>query len=175
MRTLVLSLLLVAAPAFAQEKTDTTTKTETTTTSKKPKRSELMDINTATADQLKTLPGVTDDVAKKIIAARPYSGKDSAAQAEPRRQGSVRQDSPAHRRQAAQGDWRPGRRRAAHRLGPGQRHQGDQERHAAAAGSHQEVTLVEALLVALATIVVTWTRRRPPGFARTGGCARRCR
>jgi len=77
MRTLILSsLLLVAAPAFAQDKTDTTTKTETTTTTKKPKRAELMDINTASPDQLKTLPGMTDDVAKKIIAARPYTGKD---------------------------------------------------------------------------------------------------
>ena len=77
MRTLILSsLLLVAAPAFAQEKSATTTKTETTTTTKKPKRSELMDINTASADQLKSLPGMTDDVANKIIAARPYTGKD---------------------------------------------------------------------------------------------------
>ncbi|MCU1279007.1 MAG: hypothetical protein JWM53_2553 [bacterium] len=82
MRTLILSLVLVAAPAFAQEakpeakpetKSETTTKTETT---KKAKRSELMDINTATADQLKTLPGITDDLAKKIIAGRPYTGKD---------------------------------------------------------------------------------------------------
>lgn len=77
MRTLILSLLLVAAPAFAQEaKTDATTKTETTTTTKKPKKSDLMDINTASLDQLKSLPGVTDDVAKKIVAARPYTGKD---------------------------------------------------------------------------------------------------
>ena len=80
MRTLILSLLFVAAPLFAQEaktetKTDTKTATKTETT-KKPKRSELMDINSATADQLKTLPGMTDDIAKKIIAARPYTGKD---------------------------------------------------------------------------------------------------
>jgi competence protein ComEA len=77
MRTLILSsLLLVAVPAWAQDKTETTTKTESSTTTKKPKRSELMDINTATADQLKTLPGMTDDIAKKVIAARPYTGKD---------------------------------------------------------------------------------------------------
>ena len=79
MRTLVLSLLVaVAAPAFAQEAKTDTAKTETTTTTKTEttKKAKLMDINTASEDQLKTLPNVTDDVVKKIVAERPYTGKD---------------------------------------------------------------------------------------------------
>lgn len=36
---------------------------------------KLTDINGATADELKTLPGITDAEAKKIIAGRPYGSK----------------------------------------------------------------------------------------------------
>jgi competence protein ComEA len=38
-----------------------------------------MDINTATAAQLMTLPGIGDAYARRIIAGRPYTSKDQLA------------------------------------------------------------------------------------------------
>lgn len=70
----ILSLSLLSGTAAAQA---TSTSTPAKTTAKPTAaKAELVDINTATKDQLDALPGVGDAYAQKIIDGRPYARKD---------------------------------------------------------------------------------------------------
>jgi competence protein ComEA len=77
-----LACALLAVPLAAQSKSSTDAKKAATKTAASAKDTGkkvtggLLDINTATVDQLKALPGIGDAYSKKIIDGRPYARKD---------------------------------------------------------------------------------------------------
>jgi len=67
------SLLLLAFPLFLLAATDSSL-------AQAADQADLLDINTATAEQLKTLPGISEAYAENIMKGRPYQRKDELVQ-----------------------------------------------------------------------------------------------
>jgi DNA uptake protein ComE-like DNA-binding protein len=67
------SVLLFAIPLLPLAVTDSSP-------AQAAEQADLLDINTATADQLKALPGIGEAYAEKIIKGRPYQRKDELVQ-----------------------------------------------------------------------------------------------
>jgi competence protein ComEA len=71
-----LSLTWMAAAQSKQKAGKIDSKTAVEMKDATKKAGALIDINSATADQLKTIPGIGDAYSEKIIKGRPYKGKD---------------------------------------------------------------------------------------------------
>src|SRR5690242_10431360 len=74
LHAVVLTIFLPAL-TIAQASKTTASDTKKTQAKKPSPTGDLVDINSASADQLKELPGIGDAYSKKIIEGRPYANK----------------------------------------------------------------------------------------------------
>ncbi len=74
-RTLWICFLLFAAQMLPSQTPASKAAPVTSAAAQKPDKTDLLDINTATPDQLKQLTGIGDAYAKRIVDGRPYMMK----------------------------------------------------------------------------------------------------
>lgn len=74
---LLVAVATATAPVLAQMKSDTKAPAKSGSMSdKKAASGKKLDLNSASEDELKSLPGIGDATAKKIVDNRPYARKD---------------------------------------------------------------------------------------------------
>jgi DNA uptake protein ComE-like DNA-binding protein len=72
--------MVLVPGVHAGAQTATAAKSQPTIAEKIAASKDLLDINTATAAQLKALPGMGDAYAARVIAGRPYTAKNQLVQ-----------------------------------------------------------------------------------------------
>ena len=91
---LLAGALVGSSPVWVQaaETTKTPAPTPAPDAKKTPPRPDRIDINTASADQIKAIRGLSEADAKKIIDGRPYKRRGDSGYEESPAPGDLRQD-----------------------------------------------------------------------------------